>query len=158
MGPVSSIQRALIGGMGIGLLFLGLWAWRIDGLRADHLQHIETTVEALKKAGFKEAGRKNIEQIVSIVVDQRNSARSDRDAAQSLVKIQSDSIALLEQQTAEAAARAKANRDLAENTARQRDFWIKQAKASSTRTERLSAEDEVKECETVLDTLYSSGL
>ena len=45
----------------------------------------------------------------------------------------------------------------AADAVRQRDAWIARARAAETRTERLSAEEELRECEAVLDRLYSQG-
>lgn len=156
MGPISTVQRYFIGGLGFALLLALAWGFRVDHLRGTYLERLNVIRIDLSKAGVKTPA-KNPGNGVALVIAQRNEARTDRDAARQLVDIQSNSIARLGQETETAKARAEANRKAADEAARQRDFWIKQARTASTRTERLSAEQELAECEAVLDSLYSSG-
>lgn len=142
----------------VGVAFIGLFAHdcRISYLREQHLTALTAGHDALGKAGIK-ADLHSIDLGIALLASERNTARTERDQARGLVDIQTKSIERLHEETAEAQQEAAANRKLAEQAAQQRDFWVKQARAASTRTERLSDEQEVKECEAVLDSLYSSG-
>lgn len=157
MGPLSIIQRYVFGGMAALMLVLSLWAVRIDGLRAKHKDAVDQMVDVLSKAGIAHVNEGNLAQAAQILVGQREKAKGDRDVARSMVEIQTTSIAQLEAEKNSAAREAEANRKLAEAAVEQRDMWIARAKAASTRTERLTADQEVQECQKVLDSLYSSG-
>lgn len=157
MGPLSIIQRYVFGGMSVVLLALSIWAVRIDGLRGKHLRAVDQTVAVLDKAGIANVSEANLPQAVELVAAARDKARAERDTARTLVDMQTQSIEHLQAESAAAAREAEANRKLAAAAIQQRDIWIARAKAASTRTERLSAEQEVQQCEQVLDQLYSSG-
>lgn len=158
MGPLSAIQRWVFGGMSLVLVLLALWAARIDALREQHLTTVNDVIVTVEKAGYRKVTEKNLPASVGLIVAARDTARTERDAARQLVDIQSHSIEQLEQERLAAMRQAEANQKLAREATKQRDLWIARAKSASTRTERLSAEQEVKECEQVLDSLYSSGL
>lgn len=156
MGPISAVQRYIMGGLGIALLLALAWGFRVDHLRGVYLDRLNVIRIDLSKVGIKTPA-KNPVNGVALVIEQRKTARAERDTARTLVDVQSSSIERLGRETETAQARAEANRKLANEAARQRDYWIKQARTASTRTQRLSAEEELAECEAVLDSLYSSG-
>lgn len=143
--------------IGLGVLLLAIWAFRVDGLRSDHLQKIDDTVHELKEAGLAGANRDNVAAVTKTLASQRNQARTERDQARTLVETQSNAITVLQNETAEYIRNAEAQQRMIAETTRQRDIWIARARSASTRTQRLSAEEEVKQCEAVLDSLYSQG-
>jgi len=63
----------------------------------------------------------------------------------------------LGQQTQRLRSEADRQRALVQQLTVQRDAWIAKAKAASTRTQRLSAEEEVRQCEEAMDALYQAG-
>lgn len=144
-------------GIGLAFLLLAIWAFRVDGLRADHLQKIDDTVSEFEKAGLKGANRDNVAAVAKTIVSQRDQARTERDQARTLVDIQSANIKALSDETAEYIRNAQAQKRMIEETARQRDIWIKRAREASTRVERMTAEQELKQCEEVLDSLYAQS-
>lgn len=141
----------------VGVLAALMWVWRVNDLRASHLETIDAVVTELKEAGLGGANRKNVAAVTKTLVEQRNTARSERDTARVLVETQSNAIAALEQETQEYIRNARAQREMVEEATRQRDIWIARARNASNRTERLSAEEEIRQCEQVLDSLYSQG-
>lgn len=153
MNPLLAIRAAI----GLAFLLLAVWAFRVDGLRADHLETIQNTVKVLSDAGLTGANRSNVAAATKTVVDQRNLAREERDTARKVVDIQSRSIKALSDETTQYIENAKAQKRMIEETTRQRDIWIKKAKEASTRVERLTAEQELKQCEDVLDSLYAQS-
>lgn len=144
-------------GIGIATLLFAAWAFRMNHLRADHLQVIDDTVVVLKEAGLGGANRGNLAASTKTLVGHRDTARAERDTARALVDSQSASIAALEKETQEYIANGEAQRRMIAQTIKQRDMWIARARTAANRTERLSAEEEVRECDAVLNSLYSSG-
>lgn len=153
MNPLLAIRAAV----GLAFLLLAIWAFRVDSLRADHLETIQGTVKVLVDAGLAGANRGNLAAATKTLVDQRDLAREERNTARNLVNIQSRSIKALSDETTQYLENAKAQKRLIEETTRQRDLWIKKAKEASTRVERLTAEQELKQCEDVLDSLYAQS-
>lgn len=151
------ITRYIMGGMGIALLLALAWGFRVDHLRAGHKENIDAVVKELKDAGYTKTNGDFASVSVKALADSRDKARAERDTARQLVDIQSASIEELERKSEEAAREAAAQRRLIDATVRERNAWIARARAAETRTERLSAEQEVAECEAVLNSLYSSG-
>lgn len=145
--------------IGSAFVFLSLLGY---GLRNDHLRsgykaQLESVVLAVVDIGEPKPSFDKIPDTVREIDSDRKALRKERDDALAVVDLQSSSITKLEQEGIEAAERAAANRKLFEETKRQRDAWIQRARAAETRTERLSAEEELKECEAVLDSLRSQG-
>lgn len=149
-------KYAIIGG-GIALAVTAAWGVRVDSLRAKHLGRLTEVVVVLHKEGFTKSTGGTAAIYVQGLADKTKALKAERDQARTLVDVQSASIAALEEASKEAAAEAEANRKIAAEASRQRDMWIKRARNASTRTERHSAEQEIAECETVLDELYSAG-
>ena len=141
----------------IGIIAALFWVWRVNDLRASHLETIDQVVTELKEAGLGGANRGNVAAVTKTLVEQRNTARSERDTARVLVETQSNAILALEKETQEYLQNAREQRKMVEEATRQRDIWIARARNASTRTERLSAEEEIRQCEQVLDSLYSQG-
>lgn len=141
----------------IGVIAVLLWVWRVNDLRASHLNTIDLVVAELKEAGLGGANRDNVDAVTKTLAEQRNKARAERDTARALVETQSNAILALEKETQEHIENARAQRKMVEEATRQRDIWIARARSASTRTERLSAEEEIRQCEQVLDSLYSQG-
>ena len=82
---------------------------------------------------------------------------TERNDARGVVDRQSASIRAAGAERARLEALSARNRQLAEATIRERDAWIRRAQAAETRTQRLSAEAELEECNAVLDALYHDG-
>lgn len=157
MGPISAAQRYVIGGLGLVLILALAWGFRVDHLRGRYKSYLSSITTAIVDAGYDKPKMSELAVSVRDLDLKRKSALTERDHALMVVDNQSRSITKLEQETAEAAQRSAADRKLIAATIQQRDAWIKRAKAAETRTERLSAEEEVKECERILDELYQSG-
>lgn len=138
-------------------MLLAIWAFRVDNLRGKHLDTINEAVFELKEAGLSGANRKNLAAATKTLHSQRTQALTERNQARALVDTQSASITALENETLEHVRNAKAQQRLVKEATRQRDIWIARAKSASTRTERLSAEEEIEQCEMVLNSLYSQG-
>ncbi|TXH56491.1 MAG: hypothetical protein E6Q97_06285 [Desulfurellales bacterium] len=113
-------------------------------------------VEFKTGGGIKVKAGKEIEG-VKLVIRQRDEALADKALADRVIDNQSASIAALEDETKAAQAKAARERKLKEETIRERDMWIKRARTAATRTERLSAEEELAQCEAVLDRLRAQG-
>lgn len=157
MGPISVVQRYVIGGLGVVLALTMAWGFRVDHLRAKYKGYLSSITVAIVDAGYKGSEFKDLEANVRSLELRRKTAITERDHALLVVDTQSRSITELQQETADAEAKSAADRKLIAATVQQRDIWIKRAKAAETRTERLSAEEEVRQCEHILDELYQSG-
>lgn len=94
---------------------------------------------------------------VRLIIRQRDAARSELQLADSVIDRQSATIDNLGARRAEAVRKAEQAQKLMAEMKRQRDYWIAEARNASTRTERRSAEDEVAECESVMDDLRRQG-
>lgn len=137
---------------------LTAWGMRVDRLRGGYKAQLEAVVLAVVQIGEpRPSSYDKLPDTVRKIDSDRKALRKERDDALAVVDLQSSSITKLEQEGIEAAERAAANRKLFEETKRQRDAWIQRARAAETRTERLSAEEELRECEAVLDSLRLRG-
>lgn len=146
---------ALAGGVAI-LLFVSL-AFRWNSLRAQHLETINNTASVLTDAGWKNVNERTLQGAVASVLNQRDKARSERDKAVVVIDLQTAGIETMERDAKAARDEAARQKVLIAQTTRERDAWIAKARNASTRTERLSAEQEVAECEGVLNDLYRDG-
>lgn len=145
--------------IGIGLIFSALLAYglRNDHLRAGYKERLDTIVIAFKDMGEKVGGYDGIVPAANKIGAERTRYKRERDEAQGVVDIQSSSIRALEQESADAQRQAEQHRRQIAEVTRQRDAWRDRARAAETRTERLSAEEELRQCEEVLDRLYQRG-
>lgn len=150
------IAAAIGGAMLFVIIALSLWGWRLDTLRGGYkaalgqANELLATVTLAIPAAERPRNRQQLPDAVGRLVRERDNARG-------VVKIQSDSINAYAAETKRLARLGDENRKLAEATVRERDAWIQRAKAAETRTERLSAELELEECNAVLDALYRAG-
>jgi hypothetical protein len=145
--------------IGSAFIFIALLSY---GLRNDHLRggykaKLEAVVLAVVYIGEPKPSFDKLPDAVRKIDKDRQGFKKERDDARAVVDLQSNSITQLEQEGSEARAKAEANRKLVAETMRQRDAWIQRARAAETRTERLSAEEELRECEAVLDSLRQQG-
>ncbi|MEZ0495387.1 hypothetical protein [Sphingomonas sp. IW22] len=129
------------------------WGARVDHLRARYLDLLTRITIAIPDRPKPDKAP----EAIAALVKGRDDARTDRDAARLIVKQQSASIDALAAETDRLVQLGVEQRRLAEATIRQRDEWIRRAQAAETRTERLSAETEMEECNAVLDALYHDG-
>lgn len=133
------------------------WGLRVDTLRGRYKSQLEAVVLAVVDIGEPKPSFDKLPDTVRKIDGDRQGFKKERDDARAVVDLQSNSITQLEQEGSEARAKAEANRKLVAETMRQRDAWIQRARAAETRTERLSAEEELRECEAVLDSLRQQG-
>lgn len=149
----------------IGLVVAAMIAWvvRINHLNNEKDEILGNVVISLRETDA--SGRLKVERVgkngiiyhIQRIAQERDTARKERDAALQVVDLQTASIDRLEQETAEAARRSAESLKLVQAAIRERDAWIKRAKTAGTRTERLSAEAEVGECERVMIELFEGG-
>ena len=147
---------ALVGGIAV-LMFVSL-AFRWNSLRAQHLETIENVSTVLTDAGWKNVNERTLQGAVAKVLAERDKARAERDKAVVVIDLQTAGIETMERDAKAARDEAFHQKQLIEKTTRERGIWIAKAKSASTRTERQSAEQEVAECESVLNGLYGAGL
>jgi ribosomal protein L20 len=157
MSPLSSLRRGLTFGLVTALLLVLAWGARVDHLRAGYKAALGRILVSIDVT----TGRKVTADVAPVTIEAlgvlRDRYRQERNAARGLVERQSASIRAAGAETARLAGIAERNRQLAEATSRERDVWISRARAAETRTERLSAEAELEECNAVLDALYRDG-
>ncbi len=154
MTGIGTYIRAAVG---ISFLILLAWGLRVDALRGGYKAKLEAVVLAVVDIGEPKPSFDKLPDAVRKIDKDRQGFRKERDDALAVVDLQSNSITQLEQEGSEARAKAEENRKLVAETMRQRDAWIQRARAAETRTERLSAEEELRECEAVLDSLRQQG-
>jgi len=157
MGPLSIIQRAIGAGLAVALLLALLWGARVDHLRAGYKAALGKILVSIDIT----TGRKVTAAAAPVTIEAigvlRDRYRLQRNEARAVVERQSASIKAAGAETARLAAISARNRELAEATIRERDVWIQRARAAETRTQRLTAEAELEECNAVLDALYHDG-
>ena len=151
------LGKYLAVGGGIAFAAVAAWGLRVDSLRAGYKSQLGKVVVAFVEIGEPKPSFKELPTAVKKLDLDRATLKRERDDALSVVDMQSTSIVQLEQEGIEAARKAEANRKLIAEATRQRDAWIQRARTAETRTERLSAEEELRECEAVLDSLRSRG-
>lgn len=154
---INPVTRYLGIGAMVVILALSAWGWRVDGLRADYRQKLDDVVTVATKEGGYKTTRDAVDKAFALAVQDRNTARTGLLAAQGLIDVQNNSIVHLQKESEQAAEQADAARKLVASTIKERNAWIDRAKLAETRTSRLTAEQEVAECEQVLDSLYSAG-
>jgi hypothetical protein len=149
----------LYAALGVGIAFALLLAWgvRVDHLRGVYHGRLDAVSLALKNAGLGKPKAGEEANGVKLLASYFARATAERDTARALVDVQSQSIDTLHAETERYAREAEANRKMIAAAVKERNAWISRAKAAETRTERLSAEQEVAECESVLNDLYASG-
>lgn len=145
--------------IGTALIVSALLAYglRNDHLRAGYKARLDTIRIAFRDMGEKVDGYGNLVPVANKIGAERTRYRRERDEAQAVVDVQSDSIRTLEQEHADAMRQAEQRRKQIAEVTRQRDAWKARAQSAETRTERLSAEEELRQCEEVLDRLYQRG-
>lgn len=156
-GLFARFKAYIIGGMGIALLAVSLWGIRANSLREVYLDRLKTITVVLREAGMKVDSSKNPEAGVRLAVSQRATYLAQRNEARGLLATQSNSIRQMERETAAAVQQAEANRRRLDGIIRERNIWIERARAAETRTERLTAEQEIAECEEAMNALYQAG-
>lgn len=144
-------------GLGIAFALLVAWGLRVDHLRAGYKQQLATIKIAFEDIGEKVGGYDKLPVAVYAVDIDRKNLRAERDDARGRVATQTNSIRALEAESKQAIRLAETQRMQIEELTRQRDTWIRVARNASTRTERLSAEEEAKQCEDAMDRLYQQG-
>ena len=160
---LSTLPWKLIGAaIGVVALIALVWSHFASDARTrqqrDTYQQRLSTIRITFKdnGGIKVKAGKEVDGL-KLVIRQRDEARADKALADTVIDNQSASIAALENETQQALQTVARERKLKEQTIRERDMWIRRAKEASTRTERLSAEQELAQCEAVLDRLRLQG-
>ncbi len=157
MNQFATIRRSLTSGLILALLLTLAWGARVDHLRAGYKAALGKILVSIDVT----TGRKVTADAAPVTIEAlgvlRDRYRQERNDARTVVDRQSASIRAAGMETARLAGVADRNRQLADATARERDGWIQRARAAETRTQRLSAEAEVEECDAVLDALYRDG-
>lgn len=157
MGLFAYIRSAVGIATLLAIAALTAWGLRVDHLRGGYKAQLEAVVVAFVDIGEPKPSFGKLPAAVKALDVDRRTLKRERDDALAVVDIQSTSITQLEQEGIEASRKAEANRKLFEETKRQRDAWIQRARAAETRTERLSAEEELRECEAVMESLRLQG-
>lgn len=157
-----------IGGLFSTKLFLGMVAGAflvMGGLlwKAGHDRDVaqgyvtsigNTVAEAL---GVDKLQPKQIVPAIQEIATRRDVYKRERDNFSNSLRNQSNAVVSLQTETRRLRQQSNENLKLAQSMTRQRDGWIRKAKEAATRTERLSAEEEIKRVEEVLDALYENG-
>lgn len=145
--------------VGIGLIVTGLLTYglRNDHLRAGYKAQLNTIRIAFKDIGEPVKSDKDIAPAVKKLADARNKARQELSLERSANEIMAGSIKALEQETIAAAQASADHRRRIEQVTKERDRWIARARQAETRMERLTAEQELAECQDVLNELRQSG-
>lgn len=157
MGFIDRFKTYIIGGLGVVLLGVSLWGVRVNSLREVYLDRLKVITVVLKEAGVPVEDTRNPEAAVRVAVAQRGTYRAERNEARSLLTAQSNSLRQMQRETDAAVRTAEANRRKLDVIIRERNVWIARARAAETRTERLTAEQEVAECEEAMNALYQAG-
>lgn len=167
LGVVTRLQQVAFISLALALVVALAWGFRVDSLRSTHKERIDAVVVQLKSAfegdenlredrGFKVAP-KNAASLVKRLADDRMTYRAERDSARSVLRLQSGKIIALEEETQRLKRLSEDNAKMARKVIEERNVWIARARAAATRTERLAAEQELVQCQEVLDALFQAG-
>lgn len=151
------IGKYVLGAGGIALALTAGWGMRVDHLRAGYKKRLDVIRIVFEDIGEKKPSYDGLEPAIRKLDDQRDQLGKDLKTERALTETQTASIDALELESAAAAARGAENRQRIAAVTKQRDAWIRRARDAETRTERHSAEEELAECEAVLNALYSAG-
>lgn len=157
MNPFATLRRGLTFGLVAALLLALAWGARVDHLRAGYKAALGRILVSIDLATGRKIDAAAAPVTIEAIAVLRDRYRQERNEARTVVDRQSASIRAAGAETARLAAIGERNRQLAEATARERDVWIQRARSAETRTQRLSAEAELEECNAVLDALYRDG-
>lgn len=157
-GLTSKALTWACGGLSIALLLVGAWALRVDHLRAGYKDTLDVIVRTVERLGGKKklTYAKVTAEILTIHADGEQYKR-ERDNARETVTVQSESIIRLKDESEQARAKAKHLQQLVARLTADRDVWIQRAQEASTRLERLTAEQEAKECDDVLNSIREAS-
>lgn len=134
-----------------------LWGMRVDHLRGEYRDQLVSIGQTLEDATVHEdIDLDQIGQALNQVIADRDHFKRERDNARAVLATQSETIRAYEAETNRLRAISERNAELAAAAIRDRDMWIARAEQASTRTERLSAEEELRQCEEVLNALYEA--
>ncbi|NYD91383.1 hypothetical protein [Sphingomonas melonis] len=157
MTPLATIRRYAALGLVAALLLALAWGARVDHLRAGYKAALGKILVSIDLTTGRKVDAAAAPVTIEAIGILRDRYRQERNEARAVVDRQSASIRAAGAETARLEAVSLRNRQLAEATVRERDAWIERAQAAETRTQRLSAEAELEECNAVLDALYRDG-
>lgn len=157
MGLLSTIRRYLALGLVAALLLALAWGARVDHLRGRYKAAIDSILVSIDLTTGRKVDAAAAPVTIEAIGVLRDRYRGERNTARAVIDRQTAEIRTAAAETARLAALSERDRKLAEATIRERDVWIQRARAAETRTQRLSAEAELEECNAVLDALYRDG-
>lgn len=161
MGLISAftgINRYVAGGALIAIGALSLWALRLESLRAGWAEDFRDVQKAtLEVSGRKTLKRDNVATEIRNIGMLRDVYKAERDGARQSLSTQSLAVKELERQSEASRKVSAENRAKIRQLLESRAKWIAKAEAAATRTERLSAEEEIAQCERAMDELFNEG-
>lgn len=161
------IQKVLIGIAVAAVLGFVAWAFRVDSLRARHLESLSLIIQPLEKANGVKVGTiksKNAPAYVKRLATSRDEWkdsglqwRRERDNARGVVEEQSQSIAKFNRETVRLRRISQEEAKKVAALTQERNFWVAEAERAATREERLICEEELAETERALDALFEKS-
>ena len=143
----------------IGLVIAAALGWvaRVDSLRGHYKAQLTEAVATIKRLTGREVGYGKISAAIVDIHGEGQQFKRERDNARDVLAVQTESIRRYEAETKRLRQISAEQAQLAARLIADRDKWIAKAKSAATRTARLSAEQELEECNGVLDSLYAAG-
>jgi hypothetical protein len=143
----------------IGLAIAAMIGWvvRVDSLRGHYKAQLTEAVITIKRLTGRDVGFGKISATIIDIHTEGQRFKRERDNARDVLEVQTESIRRYEAETKRLRQISAEQAALAARLIADRDKWIAKAKSAATRTERRSAEQELGECESVLDALYAAG-
>jgi len=145
--------------VGAGLIIAALLAYglRNDHLRAGYKERLDTIRIAFEDMGEKVKGYDSLVPAANKIGAERARYLRERDQERAANEVMAGSVQRLAAETTVAVQESEeAHRKLAK-LEKERDRWIARARAAETRTERLTAEQEVAECVEAMSNLRRQG-
>jgi len=139
------------------LALVAAWGARMDHLRAYYHGALDDAAVALTDALGSKVKSSQIVPAVNRIASDRDQFMRERNNARAVVDQQSAGITALHIETERLAKLSAQDRIYAEAMIKQRNVWIERARLAETRTERRSAEQELEECDAVLNALFDAG-
>lgn len=160
---LSPLKAKLIAGIGLAgmltiLVLLGV-VFRLDHLRVTYKDQLDRSVASAEAAlgeGAK-VRRQDLPTAINLIATARDQFKRERDNARATVESQTESIKKLTTEGERLAAASASDRKLAEAMTAERNQWIAKAQQVETRTQRMTADKELEQCNAVLDRLFDRG-
>lgn len=157
---IGTVTTKLLGGalagLGIATLLIAGWGARVNHLRAEYKDTLDGIVQTVERLGKRKLTYGTVTAEIVTIHETGEQFRRERDNARAVVQQQSEAIRVYEAETKRLQAISAEKQKLVAKLIADRNVWIGKARTAASRVEKLTAEQELKECDQVLDAIYEA--